>query len=619
MNDIELFKILGSIVVDSDKANKDIAETDSKAGKLAGKLKSGMGTAAKWGAGIAGAAAAGATAMFGMAKKSAGVTDEIDKMSQKIGISRKGFQEYSYILSQNGTDINVLQRGFKTLTDRMDESVKGTGKGAEAFKALGLSAEDLNGNLKSQEQMFEESAKALMNMPEGAEKSALAFDLFGKAGQELMPLLNGTAEDMDELRQAAHDMGLVLSDEAVDAGAEFTDTMDNVQRSMGAIGAKIGAELMPMFNDFLNWILDHMPEIQAVVGVVFDAIGVFVGVVVDIFKDYLLPVFQSIFDWTKENWPTIQSVIKGVFNAIKTVWESVLKPVLGVLLDVFKSIMNWTKENWPTIQKVFQTVFETMGELWRNELKPVLDILWDLFKQIVSWVMSQWPTISSVFQTVFGTIKKAWDSVLKPVVTLLWNTFKKIVTWVSASWPTISKVFDTVFGAIKTVWTRVLKPVLDFLLDLLGEIVDFVTNVFSGVAGIFETAFSKIGKAVEKVTGFFDKFISAIKTAWDWLTKWNKTEAKDKNPKYGGGVDGSHRSGLTRVPFDGYVAELHKGERVLTANESREYNRGTGKGISNNFNISQLVVREEADVKKIARELHNMQQRSNRGRGLSPA
>ena len=176
------------------------------------------------------------------------------------------------------------------------------------------------------------------------------------------------------------------------------------------------------------------------------------------------------------------------------------------------------------------------------------------------------------------------------------------------------------FKGIEFVWTRVLKPVLDFLLDLLGEIVNFVTNVFSGIANVFDTAFSAIGKAVEKVTGFFDKFISTIKTAWDWLTKWNRTEAKDKNPKHGGSVDGSHRSGLTRVPFDGYVAELHKNEEVLTADDPRNRNNNKSSSKTTNFNPSITInidnVRNDDDIKKISRELDKVLTQFNRTLGV---
>lgn len=380
---ISIFTLMGSILIDNDKANESISKTEGKAEGLANKFMSGMGTAAKWGAAIGAAAIAGGTALFGMASKAAETTDRIDKLSQKIGISRQGFQEYEYILSQNGTSIEVLQKGFKTLNDRMSESIDGTGKGAEAFTKLGLSATDLEGNLKSQEVMFEETAKKLMQMPEGAEKSALAFDLFGKAGQELMPLLNGSAEGMDELRKAANDMGLVLSDEAVDAGAKFTDTMDNVKRSLGSVVANIGVQVMPMFQTFLDWVMDHMPEIQEVVTKVFEYIGIFVNVVIDIFRDYLIPIFQTLFNWTKENWPTIQAIIEGVFKAIKFVWDNVLAPVLNLLWEALKVVVDFVAKNFPGMQRTAENIFSGIGKAVE--------------------------TVTGIFATLTDGIKKAYD------------------------------------------------------------------------------------------------------------------------------------------------------------------------------------------------------------------
>lgn len=94
---MEIFKLFGSILVDNEEANKSISATDKKAEGLAGKLKSVIGTAAKVGAGIAaGVGAAGAT-LLGIANKTAETTDRIDKLSQKIGVSRQGFQEWVII------------------------------------------------------------------------------------------------------------------------------------------------------------------------------------------------------------------------------------------------------------------------------------------------------------------------------------------------------------------------------------------------------------------------------------------------------------------------------------------------------------------------------------------
>ena len=88
---------MGSIFIDSDKANDSLQKTDSKVGALGKKFLSGVGTVAKWGAATVGAAVAGGAALLGMANNSAATTDRIDKLSQKIGISRKGFQEWVII------------------------------------------------------------------------------------------------------------------------------------------------------------------------------------------------------------------------------------------------------------------------------------------------------------------------------------------------------------------------------------------------------------------------------------------------------------------------------------------------------------------------------------------
>ena len=81
--------------------------------------------------------------------------------------------------------------------------------------------------------------------------------------------------------------------------------------------------------------------------------------------------------------------------------------------------------------------------------------------------------------------------------------------------------------------------------------------------------------------------------------------------------EGSHFTGLDYVPHNNYAALLHQGERVLTAEENKAISTGTGQTISNNFNIGSLVVREEADIKKIARELFEMQRSNGRGLGMA--
>lgn len=294
----------------------------------------GVGTAAKWGAGILTAATAAGAALTGMAMKSAEAMDTIDKGSQKVGISKKAYQEWSYVLGQNGMDVSKLESGMKSLLSSMDAAAGGSSAATERFDELGISIYDTNGKLKSQETMLNETLHALAGMENGSEKARLATELFGKAGIELMPMLNNGADSMDELTARAHELGLVVSDEAVDAGVLLGDTMDDAKQSFSAITTKLGIELMPMVQKALDWVLKHMPEIQGVVSEVFGVIG---GVI-----------------------SALSPVVGALFSGIENMWKTVLKPVLTGILTFVSGVFSGD------LKKAFKGLLTAIGGIWNG-------------------------------------------------------------------------------------------------------------------------------------------------------------------------------------------------------------------------------------------------------------
>lgn len=246
-----IFKLFGEIAIDSSKANKEIDNTTTKSKGLANSFKSAFNVA------TAMYAAAGAVAIK-MVKDTTEATDRIDKLSQRLGLSRSGFQEWEFVLSQAGVSIDSLQIGMKTLAQRMQEAVEGAGKGAEEFDKLGISQQEIA--KMSQEDAFALTVTRLQEMEDGIQKADIAQQLFGRNGQDLLPLLNQQAGSVDELRERARELGLVLSDEAVDAGVELTDTLDELERSLGGVKNTIVAEALPEIQTFAEWITNNLPE-----------------------------------------------------------------------------------------------------------------------------------------------------------------------------------------------------------------------------------------------------------------------------------------------------------------------------------------------------------------------
>ena len=330
---MELFKLFGTLaLLGVDEANKDIEETAKNAGGLGDKLKSGITTAAKWGTVVAGGAAAAAAGVLKVAMDSAAAADEIDKMSQKIGISKQGYQEWSYVLGQNGMDISSLQMGMKTLVTQMDGVVNGTESSIAMFDALGLSVYDSTGALKDQETMMNEALVALADMKNGTEKARLATELFGRSGSELMPMLNQGSSAMMDLKERAHDLGLVMSDETVTAGVVLGDTMDDVKKSLGMVATELGAQLMPLIQMALEWVIQNMPIIKQYVSQALETIGIAIE--------------------------AIKPIVQALFQGIGVLWDTMLKPILSGIITFLTGVFtgDW-KKAWEGLKSILTGIF----------------------------------------------------------------------------------------------------------------------------------------------------------------------------------------------------------------------------------------------------------------------
>lgn len=254
-------------------ATKELGNFDKHKEKVNGNIKKlGNGIKTAMAAGAAGIVATG-TAMYKFSEKTAATADNIDKMSQRLGLSREGFQTLDYVLSQSGVDINNFRTGMKSLTANMDKVSEGNETAIDNFEKLGLSVYDSNGKLKSQEQMLNEMIPAFQNMENSTEKSRLAQEMFGKQGQEIMPLLNGEAGSYEKLTQKAKDLGIVLGDDVIDSGVEFTDTLDTMKRSVGTIGNKLGGSLLPILTNVMNYVIKHTDDIQNAIEKTVEVVG----------------------------------------------------------------------------------------------------------------------------------------------------------------------------------------------------------------------------------------------------------------------------------------------------------------------------------------------------------
>ncbi|MFZ5352738.1 MAG: phage tail protein [Bacillota bacterium] len=382
---MEIFKLFGSIFIDSKEADKSLDSTDKKAEGLGTKLGGMIGTATKWGAAIGGAAIAGGAAMLGLANKTAETADFIDKLSERTGINREELQRWKYAAEQSGGDISKLEVGVKKLSEAMDGATNGSDANAKAFAKLGISMEDLQN--KSQEQIFEEVMYALAEMPQGAERNALGNDLLGKSYTELMPLLNAGAEGMDALKSRADELGLVMSEDSVKAGVKFGDTLADLKSSFGAVFTHLGTEFIPIFQTLADWIIAHMPQIQATVKTVFDVINTVITTAYSIFKDNILPVLMQLFDWVMANMPQIKETAGTIFGAIIDVVTRLWTIFKENLLPIFIALYEFVEPTFPLIGSIIKGAFDIVIGIV-NGVITVFERVTSAIKTAIDWIKS---------------------------------------------------------------------------------------------------------------------------------------------------------------------------------------------------------------------------------------
>ena len=180
--------------------------------------------------------------------------DTVDKQSQRLGMTTEAYQEWRYVLSQNGADISTLTASMRTLTNQVEGLQSGTAKATNTFAKLGLTMEDMQG--KTGEEQFSLIIERLQMMDDETQRNALANDLLGRSYMQLIPLLNQSSDSVEQLKQRAHDTNQLMSQEAVDAAVKYHDALDTLNRSFDGFENRIGAELMPGLTEITDGMID---------------------------------------------------------------------------------------------------------------------------------------------------------------------------------------------------------------------------------------------------------------------------------------------------------------------------------------------------------------------------
>ncbi|MFA5053825.1 MAG: hypothetical protein WC565_07190 [Parcubacteria group bacterium] len=225
-------------------ASKSLTDFGQKTEKMGKSISETGTTMTKWATGPIVAVGAAVTAL---AVNVGQFADNLMTQSLQTGLSAKSLQEWRYIATLCGVSADAAVTAIYGLSRRMAELENDTGEGAEALAKLGLTFEDIRG--KSPEDVFTLLLDRLSTIPDVLERNSIASKTLGLGWKEVAPIIAAGGDEIERLREEAHDLGVVISDEGIKAAADFDNAWDSITAQLAAAKNEMGISLAPMMRN----------------------------------------------------------------------------------------------------------------------------------------------------------------------------------------------------------------------------------------------------------------------------------------------------------------------------------------------------------------------------------
>lgn len=494
---------------------------------IGGVAKAGLGVAAAGFAEVTTAAVGTTKAIMDGVSAAADYGDTIDKMSQKMGLSTDAYQEWDFVMQHCGTSIEALKPSMKTLAMAAE-------KGSDAFDQLGISQEQI-ANM-SQEELFNATIAGLQGVTDETQRTALAAELLGRGATELGPLMNMTAEDTEAMKQQVHDLGGVMSNDAVKAAAAYKDSLQNMQTAISGLKNKLAGDLLPSVTQVMDGLTllfsgGDTDEAMEMIGEGIDQLSEkleeLIPRVLEIGSQILMKLAEAII----ENLPTLidtgmeilDTVIQGIIEALPQLLEAGMQIIMG--------LVNATIENLPKLVEVALQMLVTLAQGITDQLPTLIPAIIDVVLQVVNTLIENLPLLIEGAIQLFLGIVTGLIQALPQIIAALPTLIDSIINALIDSIPLLAECGVDLFLAL----IENLPAIIVAIVKAAPQIVKALVRGFIELAVMFKETGSKLMKKLkEGISSMLSNLVDAAKdigkniidgiwngisAGWDWLKK----------------------------------------------------------------------------------------------------
>lgn len=415
---------------------------------------------------------AGIGAMGLLAKNVGNVADRLLDLQDITGASTDAIQEWQYVARIAGVDAETFTRATEGLVRRLKDVGEEGSPAVKILRDLGIQTNDSSGAIRNSGTIVDETIKKLASMENVTQRNAIASQLFGLAWKDVAPLLSVGAEGIEALQKEAHDLGLVMSETALNDADNFRKATEKVTVKIEALKNSIGAKLAPVIEKTL------IPLITNYIIPMFERVASAVASVVNWFND-LNPVVK-----------TIIAVITGLLVAIGPLLVAIggfiqLLPVLiagfgalitpvGLIVAGIVALTVAILANWDTIKQWAEDVVNYFIRLYNKSiifragvegLILVFKNLWEVVKFVA---LSIYNIVTTVFKNIWEAIKLVGDLIVSVLTLDLEGIKKGLNKAVKSVQGNVSTLFDNISNDAKALFNNISKNGSDALQNALN-------------------------------------------------------------------------------------------------------------------------------------------------------
>lgn len=631
---MNLFELFATISLDTSEYEKNLDKAGKGFSDFGGKLKSGLATAAKIGASFTTAITAGAggaiAALNGIAEsteESRIATGKLNTAFEAAGMSSEAaataYSEFYKILGDTDTATEASQllaqlaENEQDLTEwtRIAAGVNGTFGDSLPIEALIESANEtakvgqVTGNLAD--------ALNWVGISEDEFNAKLAAaSSESERNQLIMKTLSGTYEKASE--------SFYKNNDAIVKQRESQIKLDEAMSKVGTSVANVKNNITSGFMPAIVEMADGLAKIIGNDSTGLTALNGGITEFVNKLSEMVTPLFEvganivmTLVDGVVNNIPQLVSTASDIILKLTGYITELLPNLASAAIEIVTTLGGKIAEAAPQLITGVTTAITKLVEMLTNPdalvqmvdvaLKLVLGLADGIIKAIPQLLKSIPTVINNIVTAVVDSIPLIIDAGINLMTSLLDNVDLIVSGLMDGTFAIIDGIINFLVGenGQESGLTKIINAGVKLMGALFEKMPDILFTLGRNVKLIVdkliekfkETDWAQVGKDLINsvwtgIQNAWSTLVEDVKNLWNEFTSWldgeekSTTHASSSGRTHGGGyIDGSHFGGLDYVPYDGYIAELHKGEMVLTANEAQPYRSNERNNVSITENI----------------------------------